>query len=383
MHSLRNIAKSKFGDHRDFISVSDSNEDFTAITVCAYPTTEARIESLKIPVKDAASLGDRNLPKDQLDDPKASLSIIIVPRDDNEKIEMPKVYFLQVFEAFNLDPCVLPLISSNWYGVYSTEVPYRSAYTFFIGTVSHVWVFAFKPKAMTTCAIWLPRDSDGLKFSNETITDFESILDNLKEMIYSPHFLIFAVLVQLAGWLDRFAYNELKGIRAIEYTTNHGPYGEASGKRIPTTDHRAMTHAFMELSKRAGTAVVTLANCSRHQDIAVSLYDLLESEVEKAAYTYGITQEFHEMLDDSAKEILVAVRSIKKQIQGGILTTQYLRERTKTQATVSEARRNKREYCGRSREEQLIDEDHLNHDNGVLTWYLLCGPLRNSIFEMG
>jgi hypothetical protein len=140
--------------------------------------------------------------------------------------------------------------------------------------------------------------------------ELSTILRQYAGFVGDPHLLLFVTLAHLARWLDEFIYVELLTIRDTEYRSGHGPYGVENG--------RPGLGQVTALSRSIGTTLVTLANCSRHQDIARSLAEFI-----KRKSTPGFMEDFGDPLT-----------ALEQQLQGGAQSVKYLQERTKSQSSV-------------------------------------------------
>ncbi|KAH7307964.1 hypothetical protein B0I35DRAFT_100994 [Stachybotrys elegans] len=333
MEAARNLSRTNFMHScNQFTPPGAPKSSLNAMKVWLYPTQESRAEYYAFQENEATQLADIKPSEVAAENPGASLSILFIPRDDLENIAMSRANFLQVFESFGLDPFFLDLLSWNWYGIQSSG-PYKDTYTTIISILPYVLIFSFNPITFETRAICLPRDSDGLRDASATVDTFKSILANFTSLIYSPYALTLTVLFQLAPWLDEFAYTHLQDIRETEQMTNHGSYGNMYEKPSNTATP-SKVQELMDLSKRVGLSSVNLANCERHQTIAMAICDYLEKETEKKPHVYCSKAEFVEKLRACIREVAAVLPHIKTRIQGCAATTKYLQERVRTQSTV-------------------------------------------------
>jgi len=261
----------------------------------------------------------------------AMLDLVIIPRDDAEMIKMSKSNFLRVYDSFNIDPYTLNYISDNWYGFYSPSAMYNGVYTFFIGTVLYVLAFSFNPGTMTTSAILLPRTSNGFGTGSSATKEFEAILSQYIDRIYSPVILVFVAFIHLQQWLDKSIYVQLTTLRGVEYESGYGPYG---GKSKGLTSKGVKLDTLTQLSSKVGSMLVTLANTTRHQEIAASLAEFLGNSASPAASTYDIAEGLREMCNRSQAGFEHVLACIKQQLKGGSSTTKYLQDRTQSQSSV-------------------------------------------------
>ncbi|KAF5006941.1 hypothetical protein FDECE_6717 [Fusarium decemcellulare] len=321
MDGLRALARSKVQSYGRFSELQTATSSFSAIRIFTYPAQDPEYEQHSV------LEGDVSKP---LDDPKqkgqhanATFKLIIIPRDDVEIIKMSGDSFLKLYDAYNIDPCTLNYICQNWYGFNSSNVLYRGAYTFFLGTVMYALVFSFNPTTMTTSAILLPKDSNGFGTGLSASNEFQTILEEYKDKVYSPITLMLVALIHHTQWLDRALYTQLRAIRHAESKSGYGPYGGRS--------RRVEIETLTQVSTDIGILLVTLSNKARHQEIAGSLLEFLEKSTKSGAKTYEVPKAMKDACDEAYRPVLAILR---QQLKGGCTTTKYLQERTQSQSTV-------------------------------------------------
>ncbi|KAF4472814.1 hypothetical protein FALBO_295 [Fusarium albosuccineum] len=320
MDGLRALARSKVQSYGRFSELHTATRSFSAIRIFTYPAQDPEYEQHSV------LEGDVSKP---LDDPKqkgqhanATLKLIIIPRDDVEIIKMSGDNFLKLYDAYNIDPYTLNYICQNWYGFDSSNVTYRGANTFFLGTVMYALVFSFNPTTMTTSAILLPKNSNGFGTGLSASNEFQVILEKYKDKIYSPITLILVALIHQTQWIDRALYAQLGAIRHAESKSGYGPYNGRSIVEIET---------LTEVSADMGILLVTLSNKARHQEIATSVLEFLEGSIKSDAKTYEVPKVMKDACDEAYRPVLAI---LKQQLKGGCMTTKYLQERTQSQSTV-------------------------------------------------
>ncbi|KAJ3542147.1 hypothetical protein NM208_g4248 [Fusarium decemcellulare] len=294
---------------------------FSTVCVFTYPTQDPEYEPHSVLEGNVSKLPDHFQQKGQ--HAASRLNLVIIPRDNAEIIQMSRNNFLRVYDSFNIDPYTLDYICQNWHGFDSSNVPYRGAYTFFLGTIMYVLAFAFNPTTMTTSAILLPKENNGFGNGLSASNEFEVILEKYKDKMYSPITLVLVALIHHEQFLDRSLYEMLRLIRYAESRSGHGPYGGRSG--------RVEIETLTLLSAEIGTTLVNLSNKARHQEIAASVLKFLEDSTKSDAKTYEVPDAMKDKCDVAFRPVIAI---LKQQLKGGCTTTKYLQERTQSQATV-------------------------------------------------
>ena len=323
MDGLRNLSQDAFRHHRNFYT---PDRPFIQLRLRAYSQRPAQLETEYVSAVEAVS-GLADVPTAPgTYQPEASLTILVVDRDDFEAIGMSHSDFLNAVAARKIDPCTLDLVAQNWYGFYAPLVTYAGQQTVFVGTVLYGLMIAFDPRRMATTAICLPRNSNGFETGDEAIAELTEILHQYAGEAYSPGFLVFAALTHLARWVDRYIYQQLRDIRKVESVSGHGPYG--------FEDKRAGIEELTLQSKRVGGLLVTLANCARHQEIWNAMHDYLQGRLMSPPFSLEGTQELSVKVHQANTNIALALNALKQQVAGGISTIKYLDARTKSQSSV-------------------------------------------------
>ncbi|KAH7035312.1 uncharacterized protein B0I36DRAFT_90892 [Microdochium trichocladiopsis] len=260
-------------------------------------------------------------------DVSAALSLVKIPRDDNEVIGVPESTFQETFNACRLDPRFLHLIRSNRYGLHYESWQRRHCY--YIGTVLYSLMWAFNPRTRITRAILLLRDSG----SSRSFADFQRILNMESNRLHTPFVLSWVSLVQLSNWVDLVTYSQLRAVRTLENTTGHGPYG---GNPV-TTKLRQQQENMEELTKasrKVGSVLVDLANQSRHVAIGLSIASHLMSAIKLdklESYTMDHTKD---MFLEQLEAFTSGIPSIKRSLTDSKEYILYIQERSRNQATV-------------------------------------------------
>jgi Mg2+ and Co2+ transporter CorA len=260
----------------------------------------------------------------------ANLTLICIPRDDMEYIRMDHDGFMELFNAFGIDPRFLHLIKNNRYGFHHEKFAERLSY--YIGTVQYTLLWSFHPETRRTRALLLIRDSDGYSHGAKAFEDFAKILEMESRSLHTPFLLAWVVLVHLSNWIDVITYAELSNIRRLEDTTGHGPYGTSkSAGEIAMGD---LTRA----SEKVGSMLANLANQSRHIAIGNSLASYLISVNHQSSYPLGFAVEsFHKVYREEIGNLADAIPSLQRSLDDSKAYVQYLQERARTQASVVNA----------------------------------------------
>lgn len=323
MDGLRNLSQGAFRHHRNFYA---PERPFIQLRLRAYSQRPARLETEYVSGAEAVS-GLADIPTAPgAYQPEASLTILVVDRDDFEAIGMSHSDFLNAVAARKIDPCTLDLVAENWYGFYAPLATYEGRQTVFVGTVLCGLMISFNPNTMATTAICLPRNSNGFQTGEEAIAELTEILHQYASEAHSPDLLVFAALTHLARWLDRYIYQQLLDIRNVELVSGHGPYG--------LQDKRAGIEELTLQSKRVGGLLVTLANCARHQEIWNMMHDYLQGRLTSPSCSLDIAQDSGIKVQQANANIALTLNTLKQRVAGGISTIKYLDARTKSQSSV-------------------------------------------------
>ncbi|KAK7404061.1 hypothetical protein QQX98_010147 [Neonectria punicea] len=321
MDGLRALARSNANSHGRFRESQTAVRRFSVVRVFAYPGQDPKYE--RRTVLEEAVLQPLEDSQGNAQHANARLDLVIIPRDDADTIKMSRNSFLRLYDSFNIDPFTLDHICQNWYGFDFSSTMHDGACTFLIGTVLYTLAFSFDPTTSMTSAILLPRESNGFGTGLEATDEFMTILRKYMSKLRSPTTLILVVLIHLGQWLDRTIYKQLNDIRRAENESGYGPYGIRS--------RRVEMETLTRLSTEVGTTLATLSNTARHQEIANSLVDFLDTSVKPDAATLPVPNQIKEMCDASFQP---ALDHLKRQLKGGGLSTRYLQERTQSQSDV-------------------------------------------------
>lgn len=260
--------------------------------------------------------------------PPATLQMTVIIRSHEEVIGMTKSNFLRLFESFNLDPYVLNYISQNWYGFHHCNTPHNDAYTVFIGTVPFTILFSYNPTTYQTSAIFLARIYNGLNSGQQVVKEFSEILNQYANRIDIPQILVLVALIHLGKWQDAVLYKMLQMIRSAEDVSGYGPSGRAS-KRVNIDD-------LLGVQWKIGEIVLGLANVDRHHEIAKSLLESLNTDLEEwSSSSFGVADGKTIWSKMGLDEV---VNVLGQQFAGANSTSKYLRERTQCHSAVVSAR---------------------------------------------
>ncbi|KAH6690702.1 hypothetical protein F5X68DRAFT_230004 [Plectosphaerella plurivora] len=215
--------------------------------------------------------------RDQTQDTSAtaSLRLVVVPRSNDDAVEMSHEAFGSLIDRFKMDSMVLQHIASNSYGFHA----HADSHTYYVGTYVYSLAWSANPKTLRTNAVLLLRTAPILKNGDLIRDSFFHILCEFAPHLHAPHFLLFVIYVHLSTTSQVAVALNVESVRKVETLTKHGPGRGADSK--DDTSSTPMVVDIDELSKAAQDIAVTqvhLANLQRHdpyiKDIAAYLREL-------------------------------------------------------------------------------------------------------------
>lgn len=205
----------------------------------------------------------------------ASLRLVVVPRAEDDAVEMSHTAFGRLIDRFGMDLMVLQHIASNSYGFHAHD----DNDTFYVGTYVYSLAWSADPKTLCTNAVLLLRTAPILQKGNLIRDSFFNTLYRFGPHLHAPHFLLFVIYVHLSTTSQVAVALNVESVRKVETLTKHGPGRGADSK--DDTSSTPMVVDIDELSKAAQDIAVTqvhLANLQRHdpyiKDIAAYLRKL-------------------------------------------------------------------------------------------------------------
>lgn len=207
----------------------------------------------------------------------ASLRLVVVPRAEDDAIDMSHDGFRRLMDRFDMDPLVLQHVTNNSYGFHAHD----GQHCYYVGTYVYSLAWYANPATSRTNAVLLLRTAPVLQNGDFIRESFPQILRQFSPHLYAPHFVLFVVYVHLCTTSKVAVDLNIKDLRRVETLTRHGPGQGASipdGKAAVTSKSGAQAINIDELSNEAQNIAVVqvhLANLLRHvpyiKDIAAYL----------------------------------------------------------------------------------------------------------------
>lgn len=323
MDTLRQLAKLPSDK---FVNDIPSGTRLQCISVRTHnnPTRERTMAVLdELPERAMQDLGARETAPDVT----AALTLIKIPRDDNEVIGVPEGTFQELFNACRLDPRFLHLLRSNRYGLHYELWQRRHCY--YIGTVLYSVMWTFNPRTRITRAILLLRESG----KTRSFSDFQRILGMESARLHTPFVLSWVALVHLSNWVDLVTYSQLTAVRKLESTTGHGPYG-GNPAVMKLRQQQENMEELSKASRNVGSVLVDLANQSRHVAIGLSVASHLMSATKLDQLESYTADHVKDVFLEQLEAFTSGIPSIKRSLTDSKEYILYIQERTRNQATV-------------------------------------------------
>ncbi|KAJ2992731.1 hypothetical protein NUW58_g2071 [Xylaria curta] len=155
----------------------------------------------------------------------------------SEGIGISRGVFLDLIDALKIDRCVLQPIVSNVFGLLefsdttSRSPEERSTITYFLADsrIELLWSFNFATSETKAILITRrgPSDSQNRSQSGRVLAGFLASLEQQREHILSPYFLLYISLVQMTTWEIKSRAAKWSRVRVFEQKTGYGRYGDA------------------------------------------------------------------------------------------------------------------------------------------------------------
>jgi hypothetical protein len=330
MYGLRQQAKDKFFSEQEF-SLQSGNLFF--VEALAYPsTTVFKKES----VESRSLIGrvTRTPPELGSHKPMAGLQLVRIDRHPYGKLQITKDIFLNLFNAFELEPYTLHMLHRESYGLdhFQTEPSSDSGDvldTFYLKTISVLLIWSHNHSLAWTRAILIPRHSDSVGDSCEIFHSFAKALELQSDLIAHPWLLRFIALLETHRWIESILTTELQTLRRAESQTGYGCW--ESWNRGGNKVWKPRLDKFAEISQTMGFSASALANVLRHIEIADQLGDIAPLLAEAADGSCVLIREERRSSLSKAAE---ALKLVRKQVAARKKDAEYLQERARNQLSV-------------------------------------------------
>ncbi|KAI0523762.1 hypothetical protein F5B22DRAFT_415567 [Xylaria bambusicola] len=256
----------------------------------------------------------------QSEDATASLMLVTLNRDRDEKIILSKSTFMEIYQRFGIDQRFLQHISTNRYGLHYDWN--GQVLSYYVGTALYILMWSFDRRTRATRAILLSRDF----ISTGELGSLRQLLQLEIRRMHSPFLLAWVSLVHLSNWMDSSTYYLLTTIRQLEELTGYGPYG------MHTTKSEIPIDQLTQASKNVGYVQVNLANQLRHVTIGQAIASHISSRKPKLA-DYAI-EPFIGDCEREIDEFHMTTNTLKRSLNDSAAYVYYLQERVKSQNTV-------------------------------------------------